>query len=340
MSHRRARPTLRLLTEDLAYRLDDAGLERALREGRVQELHPLSGLPHPIIEKAAAAFSENPDEDNPEGRIRSSKSLELWEVKVSRWRGGVWISDTGVCWLVVCGLAKGDHEDYDDFYKRIERLEAAAEMGSLAPTESDLRLWKREVVAEALEAWGQTVQGQVMAALGEVQGEGSASFQVPHPLADRLPKHDQVVSSVQVDMTRCNEVDYSYEDIVVTFDTAARWSGSDIEWEAILRVLISISPPEQGWDRYKQTFSNMAEPGTLAARRRTLQDLVDVGKLAESEPGQHAHQAHRQSLTERTVNGQAARALCGAFFVPRQDHESLPQCPTCAQRIEELDSLA
>jgi Protein of unknown function (DUF3039) len=30
------------------------------------------------------------------------------------------------------------------------------------------------------------------------------------------------------------------------------------------------------------------------------------------------------------------RPLCGAYFVPTQDHEALPPCPTCQERFGAL----
>lgn len=237
----------------------------------------------------------------------------------------------------MCGLAKGDHEDRDDFYKRVERIEAGRGADSLKPTDIDLRLWRREVVSEALTEWEMRVQGQVAHALSRVQAGGSHRFEVCHPVADRLDQGKRNVSVVAIDVAAVRDEDYHYDEVVVTFATTSRWSGSDLEWQLVTRVLISIAPPEQGWDRFQGTYSNLAEPGALASRLRELEGMLDEGSLAESEPGQHAHHAHKRSLTERTVNGRAARALCGAFFVPRQDHENMPICPTCSQRAGELE---
>ncbi len=103
-----------------------------------------------------------------------------------------------------------------------------------------------------------------------------------------------------------------------------------------VRALISLHPPEQDWDRYRNAYSNIAEPGTWRARVTELQTLIADGELATSKPGQHSHWTHRQHLAGNTIEGRAVRALCGIFFVPTQDHETMQVCPTCEQRYNEL----
>ncbi|MBK7820104.1 MAG: DUF3039 domain-containing protein [Tessaracoccus sp.] len=41
-------------------------------------------------------------------------------------------------------------------------------------------------------------------------------------------------------------------------------------------------------------------------------------------------------MTGRTVTGRAVRSLCGIYFVPAQDHQKLPPCATCQERLAEL----
>lgn len=47
------------------------------------------------------------------------------------------------------------------------------------------------------------------------------------------------------------------------------------------------------------------------------------------QPGERAHYTHKERLTEQYVEGQRAKALCGKYFVPRQDPNGLPMCPDC-----------
>jgi len=122
MHSRRARPTLRLIEEDLAVGWESARPLRLLADGDPEALHPLSELPHPIISKATESFGPDAVSDNYVGPITASTRLRLMEVKVGQWRGGVWEDPgTGVHWLLVAGLAKGGHRDHDDFYEQVKR---------------------------------------------------------------------------------------------------------------------------------------------------------------------------------------------------------------------------
>jgi len=112
--------------------------------------------------------------------------------------------------------------------------------------------------------------------------------------------------------------------------------GSQLAWQLTIRTLISLSPPEQGWDRYKDCYTNIAEPGAWTTRVIELETLVSQNELAQSEPGRHSHYAHRQHLAGSTINGHSIRALCGVFLVPTQDHENLPRCPECQEQFEKL----
>ncbi|WP_166355483.1 DUF3039 domain-containing protein [Phytoactinopolyspora limicola] len=94
--------------------------------------------------------------------------------------------------------------------------------------------------------------------------------------------------------------------------------------------------PEQGWDRYKNTFTNIADPGAWTKRITELEALTADQELAESEPGQQSHYTHRLHLAGRTIEGRAVRALCGVFFVPTQDHAARQPCPDCQARFSEL----
>lgn len=115
MLSRRARPTLRLLREDLGSGWNDPQPLRCLENGDLSSLHPLARLPHPIIAKAAESFGNNPEDDNFVGLILCVHSIELKEIRAEQWRGGVWMDDQEVCWLITAGLAKGGHKDRDDF---------------------------------------------------------------------------------------------------------------------------------------------------------------------------------------------------------------------------------
>ncbi len=269
--------------------------------------------------------------DNCEGRITSSTQLPLYEIKVGQWRGGVWRDPkTGVHWLVVAGLAKGNHEDRDDVYEIVRRANDAEGWTLWLPTQEDERLLKRETAARLLTEWELLVQRRVWEALVEVEAGGSKRFDVDHPVAamGRLAAIDLTVVPVR-------DPDYQADDVVVEV-SADEMRGSDLVWQLTTRILISLNPPEHGWDRFGDTYSNIAEPGAWKERAEELASLVDNRQLAESEPGRLSHYAHTQHIAQCSVEGLALRAACGVFFVPTQDHESMPICPACSEHLDAL----
>lgn len=107
MHNRRARPTLRVMAEDLTTGWDSAHPRRLLSQGDYRGLHPLSEQPHPIIAKALACFGHDPAHDLAVGPIKSATSVRLMEVKQSQWRGGVW-QDQRVGGVVACRCRPGE----------------------------------------------------------------------------------------------------------------------------------------------------------------------------------------------------------------------------------------
>jgi len=329
---RRARPTLRLITEDLTAGWESPHPRRLLADGALESLHPLSELPHPIVTKATESFGADPANDHYVGAIASSTKLPLLEIRTAQWRGGVWEDRaTGVCWLLVAGLAKGEHQDRDDFYQRVKRENDTGDPRRWLPTPEDERLLRQETAARLLTTWELAVQRQILGALREVHSGGSARIDIPHP----QPGQGRL-ALLTLAVTPVRDPGYEADEIELEVAAAPTYASTSLSWTLTVRGLISLSPPEQGWDRYKDTYTNIAEPGGWTARLSELEKLVAAGKLAESEPGSHSHYTHREHLAGNTIEGHAVRALCGAFFVPTQDHERLPVCLPCQERLAEL----
>ncbi|MFV3114653.1 DUF3039 domain-containing protein [Gordonia amicalis] len=290
----------------------------------------MTALPHPILVKAATSFGEDASDDNYVRPIASSKSLPLLEIKAGQWRCGVWADDDlNVCWVLVAGLAKGDHEDHDDFYKRVAR--ESADPSRWMPTDVDVRLLKRERAASLLSEWELATQQQVADGLHSVCAGGTARFELPHPV-----RRHGTLATVEMSVVVVRDASYQADEIVVDIVPNARHAGSNVFWQATVRVLTTLSPPQQGWDRYKDSYSNIAEPGRWSERVTELGELVERGALAESEPGQVAHYSHREHIAGSVVQGTAMRALCGIFFVNTQIPDDLPQCPQCTERWQQL----
>lgn len=330
MFRRRARPTLRVLKEDLSSGWRVSVQRRRLDHGSIIDLLPLSEVAHPLVEKALESFGDDPSADSPEGVIASSTRYPSAEIKIGQWRGAVWRDDaTGVHWLVSAGLAKGGHQDRDDFYARLARAHEAGTADAWLPDVEDARWLKVETVSGARLRWELGIQESVLAALTAVASGGELTFAIPHPLPEKVKTADREVARVTVTVAPIRDDDTPRDEVVIEIDPPGRWAADPLLETATLRVLISIQPPEQSWDVAASVFSTFAEPDTYVERIHQLGEFVARGELGEPVPGESAHQAHRAHLAERTVEGRAVRGLCGVFFVPRQDYAVLPTCPRC-----------
>lgn len=338
MYSRRARPTLRLLKEDLIASWETPYPLRLLKDEAYRDLHPLSELPHPIIAKATESFGTDPSKDHCEGPIHTSTSLPLLEIKASQWRGGVWRDqDSGVHWLIVAGLAKGNHQDHDDFYVRIKQEDTTGAPTRWLPSELDIRLLKQETSSRFLTEWELEIQDQMLHALRIVHEGGSVRIKIVNPQHRDDPTHRRhLVAILDLSVKQVRDLDYESDDIGLEVHPAPSYQGGELLWQVIMRALISLSPPEQGWDRYKDTYSNIAEPGKWTTRIGELESLAANRELAQSEPGQERHFVHRKHLAGSTIDGRGVRAMCGIFFVPTQDHATLPQCRKCQGQWDKL----
>lgn len=301
-----------------------------MQTDELASLHPLTELAHPILAKAVSSFGDDPADDNYVGRIASSTNLTLLEIKAGQWRGGVWHDpELDVCWVLVAGLAKGGHEDYDDFYQRVSRWNS--DPSRWMPTEVDRRLLKRERIALRLTEWELEIQQRLTCVLREVQRGGQAEYEIPHPLSQQ-----RRIATVAVAIVEVRDDGYESDDILVDITPESHHAGSDLFWQATIRVLTTLNPPQQGWDRFRDTYSNIAEPGHWSARVTELDELVRRGALAESEPGRVAHYSHHRDIAESVVEGTAMRAMCGVMFVNTQTPDELPPCPECSERWSRL----
>jgi hypothetical protein len=275
---------------------------------------PLSSLPHPLIRKAQAWFASDPAADSYHERIQCAQQLGLLEVKSGQWRGAVWQDpDTGVRWLCAAGLAKGGHEDSDDFYVALKALFDSGDAARLLPSAEDTMLLKRETAAALLTSWELGIQSQALTALDRVADGGTARFEITHPAKG------EPVAAIALTVTTEVGDEYDIEVCIVDIDLNDKYRGSQLGWQLTTRVLISIWPPVQGWDRYQDTYSTMVEPGDLRQRANDLARTVADRNLVSPLPGSVSHYGHTRHLADHTVNGTAIRALCGVFFVPATD---------------------
>lgn len=174
---------------------------------------------------------------------------------------------------------------------------------------------KQETAARLLTLWELSIQEQLLEALRAIHAGGTHQVEITHPITR------DAVATLTMTVTLVREPDYAADEVDLELTPTRAHAGSNLLWQLTLRALITLSPPEQGWDRYKDTFSTITEPGYFTARVTALETLTADHELGESEPGHSSHYTHRQHLAGCTINGKAVRALCGAYFVPTQDHE-------------------
>ena len=256
---------------------------------------------------------------------------------MAQWRGAVWRDEsTSVHWLVAGGLAKGGHQDHEDFYKVVDRAHRSGAARAWLPTDQDVRLLKIETASAIDLGWQLDIQRMAYDALRGIATGGECEFDVPHPVPARIKPAERTLAHVTVVVESVREDDVSWDEVVVEIAPTGRWMTDPLTQQATLRLLVSLHAPEQDWDVGDGIFSAKVDPGRLQGRCDELAALVERGELAEPVPGASAHLAHRGHLEEKTINGGAVRALCGVFFVPRQDHASLPACPACAGALGQL----
>jgi hypothetical protein len=222
-------------------------------------------------------------------------------------------------------LAKGDHQDSDDFYVQLQGLFANGREDVLKPRGQDRRLLAIETAAAQIVKWELQLQQQVVDALDELAASGRTRIDIRHPTKDRK------FASVDLEMTVEPGDGYAAEAFFVDVSLERDYRGTNLAWTMTTRLQISLSPPTQDWDRYGDTMSALADIGHAADQAARLRELTARGELCRSEPGTVSHWAHQKSLAGSTVKGRAVRALCGVFFVPFQDHESMPICPECSE---------
>jgi hypothetical protein len=177
------------------------------------------------------------------------------------------------------------------------------------PTEADWRLLKQETAARMVTEWELALQSQAWEALGAVHEGGAMSGVIDHPNPERAP-----IARFTLSVVKVREADYEADEVEIELSPERAFAGSNVLWQATIRFLISVNPPEQGWDRDRNTYMTIAEPGALAVRAGQLQRLVGENELGESVPGTHSHYAHRQHLAGHTIEGKSVRALCGCLL--------------------------
>lgn len=319
-----ARPTQRCLREDLGSHWDEPGQHRAAVLGDFPT-DPLHECAHPIVRHAAAKFTgATADDDVRHETISAVTATPLWKIKSGRWRGGIWVDpDDQQAWLCAAGLRReGDTADfYADFPTKVD--ERGIE--PFLPTVDDRNRLKLEQASVRIAEWRALTHTEAVAALRAATDAGSSTFE------SRGLEAADPICTVEVHQERIEDDDPSGGMVEVTVTVKVLdWAQADRVEVIELDALVALNPDEQAW-----THSGAGEGGSVSS---FLTSGVEFdGLLAEaprripgqSFPGHAAHYTHRADLTRSIVEGEPVKALCGRFFVPRQDPVSLPVCGVC-----------
>jgi hypothetical protein len=318
-----ARPTLRCLRDDLTEDWQDARQRGALHDAPMV-LPAFDTLDHPVVRHAASVFDGKPDTDAQRQGITGLTNPMWFKLKTGRWRGAVWEDDDGQAWLCAAGLRR--EKESTDFYAYFMSEVTGGGPGQFLPTDEDRRRLRVERAETALADWERGLHQGACDALVAAQEAGTGSFVVPG-----IGEGSADLSTVEIEAVLIDDEDGAdgVAEVVVTF-ARTDWSHIDLAERADLIVLAAVQPDEQSWDPSSLAtgpiYSLVMSPAELDA----LVAAVDRdGEPGVSNPGTTAHYAHRGHLTASTVEGSSVRGLCGKWFVPRQDHDSMPTCDRC-----------
>ncbi|WP_084082768.1 DUF3039 domain-containing protein [Corynebacterium freneyi] len=326
---RRPRPTLRVIREDLTEGWEDPGI----RSLAPNELSPLADLPHPLLRSISDHCADLDDvREAGKGWIRSTPpEFRLREIRMSQYRAGIWVDDGGTPWICTTGLAKGNHEDYEDFYRVLERTLKNDGARTLRPTDEDRLLLKREWVAETLTKHELRLQREITAALHELTDAngGDRRLQVPNPLHEINPEKQPNEKLFEMQISIAFDEKLGSVEITANFvgDVHSQ-TGRSLKAHALLTIERHENPRVTVYKEFHE-FIIEIEPWL-----RHLADLEELNarcQAVDTLPPQSSHFLHKPDIADGTVNGGARRTLCGMFIVPLKDPGDLPVCPKCAE---------
>lgn len=334
---RRARPTLLMLSK-----LPRDGWKNLYDYKRVTDrdfrsIINLSDLDHPLIVKAQASFGEEPEEDQHEGRIQSVNDMTLLEIKIEQWRGGIY-NDGENCWLVTGGLAKGGHQDRDDFYEELRRKQDQGAVLELLPTDEDRELLEHQRSNWLLKEYELNLQRQVSAQVDKLFEElktQSLETSVGQLQIQSVVRHGLPLATASIELAL---EDADTQQLAITLDVDFIAPASSAEKQHIINLLLSfIYPPEQAWavswlSDTNGIFSVVLSTKDLEISVKNLVEITQNNELQLSEFGKVSHIIGNkaEALTEASIDGQAVTGLCGISFVPMQDYHEYPVCSECA----------
>ena len=284
---------------------------------------PLHELGHPIVSHTAATFITGEDQDVKRESISGLTNPVWWKVKTNRWRGAVYQDPNGIFWLCAADLRR--EGERTDFYKQfMAEVERSGPAGFL-PTEDDQARLRLELAEARLDEWERRIHCDAGEALVAAMDTKSADFTIASLTGDQ----PLCAVKVEVDLVNDDDPAQSVAEVLITIERLD-WGQADLAEESDIIVLAAIQPDEQAWDVINLGGHPLY---TLTMGAAELESLVGSHEPTAT-PGRTcagtiSHYAHKSRITEGAILGKGVRSLCGTWFVPRQDAELLPTCPSC-----------
>lgn len=328
-----ARPTIRCLQNDLLEGIEDVSQQRLALE-KPDELPALHVFDHLALRKARDLFPAEGDVDAKRETISAAKGHPWWKLKTSVYRGAMHQDEaTGQAWL--CAVARRREGDDDDFYEEFGRGVAANGHSSYLPTDVDRRLLKRDRASFILGLWKEEVRNIAAGLLDQaVKDEQPAKATVAHPLDGRGDLLD-----VTVELYTLGDERSSVVEVTLTFERFD-WASLPLVESAEIVCLAAVDPDEQRW-RPGSARGGAQRIYSQVMESVRFEEFLRIARLTrvpgETTAGRHAHWTNDPALTRKTVMGDAVEALCGVFFVPRQDYEDREMCESCDHRYKALE---
>lgn len=316
--------------EDLDDDWDDAAHMRAVHRD-LAELPALHRLGHPVVRHAAETFPEGDATcDIAREGITGLTNPMWWKLKTTRWRGAVWEDDQGQAWL--CAAGRRYAGEAKDFYKSFSAQVASKGASYFLPHRDDYERLDYERVVVAVSAWEVRCADEVADAFDAACDGSEQIVQIPG-IFDNHPDLATVAISVDRVGVESDEV----AEVLLEIDVRDHRHAGILEW-ADLTFLAAIDPDEQAWEAghtgHARLYSLVISGDQLGGLRSAANGAK--GSIRTALPGTDAHWTHRAGLTEGMIDGTAIQALCGTWFVPRQDHVGRPVCPRCEHRYAML----
>jgi len=278
-----------------------------------------------MIRKVVDDFPIGSDVDKKRESISGLSDPFFWKVKTERWRGAVYVDANSQAWLVAAGL-RYEREPSKDFYQRF-MTSARADVKAFLPSADDRALLLREVNENRILARESAIEEWALSRVREARDAANGLSDGELTFADR---DGRVRTLAKVTFLLAPpEVPGEPYELLIELEIVD-WEHQRIwEWDEQV-ILAAISSCEGSWGT------------TVRATRMHSIDIVSEEELdalchgdrsatrqGRMSPGAVTHTVHRKRLTESVIEGQAVKAVCGKWFVPRQDHTNLPMCQTC-----------